>query len=871
MKKILSFTMLLMCVLTLGAQQISVNAPQQVGVGEQFRLSYTINTQDVQEFRGGNVPDGLEVLIGPNRSAQSSYVMVNGHTTSSSSITFTYIVYANEPGTYTISGARAKVGGKTINSSSVKIKVSGQPQSSQQQNSMSQQHPGAQVREAGSRISGNDLFIKVTSNKKRVHEQEPILLTYKVYTQVELTQLEGKMPDLKGFHTQEINPNQQKSFHIENVNGRPYRCVTWNQYVMYPQMTGKLEIPSITYKGIVVQENRSVDPFEAFLNGGSGYVEVKKDIIADGLTIQVDPLPEKPQGFSGGVGHFTISGQLLKNNVKANDPVTLRIVVSGNGNLKLLKQPEVSWPTDFERYDAKVTDKTQLTTNGLEGNIIYDFLAVPRNKGEYDIPEVKFIYYDTHENSYKTIKTSSFHLVVNEGSTIKGNSDFDEDKLQDINGLKFGDRATLQKDNVFGTSGYIATISGIFLLFVMLIFIFRRRAIERADIVKMRGKKANKVANSRLKKAAKLMRQQHQDAFYDEVLRALWGYVGDKLNIPAVELSRDNITDRLTEKNINMQTISTFLDAIDECEYARYAPGEVEGKMNTVYDKAVKGITDIDNTLKHMNKKSNTNLLMVIIIIMLSMHCNICFADVNFNVDNNTKEINPVLVTKSYADSLYTKGLYSEAAKYYNELIKKTPSAELYYNLGNTYYRLDNLAQSILAYERAIKLSPSDRQMIENIRFVRTKTIDKMQRESNIFIVSWWYSITNLFNPSTWAIISIVSLVLVVVFLLVFLFMDKVYMRQIGFFGGIALFILFILSNIFAWQQTSMMNSHNHAIIITPACSVKNTPDVKSSNECEIHEATHVKIIDDNVKGWYEVLLDDGKSGWIESSCTEII
>ena len=286
----------------LQAQSISVSAPARISAGENFRLSYIVNTDNVDEFRVGNIPSGLEVIAGPYTSQQSSYQMVNGHTSSSSSITFTYTLYANKNGSYVIPEAHAVINGRKIKSKTVKIVVAGQAQNGGGAPSMHHDNESSRTRSAGSAITGNDLFVKVSASKRRVHEQEPILLTYKVYTLVELTQLEGKMPDLTGFHTQEVKLPQQKSFHVENVNGRPYRCVTWSQYVMYPQMTGKLQIPSITFKGIVVQQNRNVNPFEAFFNGGSGYVEVKREIIAPGVSLQVDPLPKRPANFSGGVG-----------------------------------------------------------------------------------------------------------------------------------------------------------------------------------------------------------------------------------------------------------------------------------------------------------------------------------------------------------------------------------------------------------------------------------------------------------------------------------------------------------------------------------------------------------------------------------------
>ena len=582
------------------AQSITASAPSQVAAGEQFRLTYKVNTDDVEGFRAGNIPAELEVLMGPSTSRQSSFQMVNGHTSSSSSVTYTYILCATSNGTFTIPPARATVNGKQVTSNSLHIKVSGQAQSHAGGSQSHQRQPSG-VRPAGSAISGSDLFIKVSANKSRVHEQEPILLTYKVYTLVDLTSLNGKMPDLKSFYSQEIPLPQQKKFTIENVNGRPYRTVTWSQYVMFPQMTGKLEIPPITFEGVVVQANQNVDPFEAFFNGGSGYVEVKKKIQAPGLSVEVLPLPERPAGFSGGVGQYSIKATLDRQEVKANDPVTLKITVSGSGNMKLIKEPVVNFPQDFDKYDAKQTEQTRLTSNGLQGSITWEFLAVPRHQGVYDIPPVAFTYYDTQSNAYKTLKTDAFQLKVSKGSS-NGNvsvSQQDIDELnKDIHYIKTGDSTLRQQgDYFFGSAGYWIALGLLALAFLSLFIIFRQRAIDNANISKMRGKKANKVAVKRLKKADKLMKQGRSDAFYDEVLRALWGYVGDKLSIPVEQLTRDNISLRLSERQVDTETIQLFLTALDECEFERYAPGDAAGNMNKTFNAAMTAITRIDETM----------------------------------------------------------------------------------------------------------------------------------------------------------------------------------------------------------------------------------------------------------------------------------
>ena len=601
MKVLLAFLISHFSFLTSGAQTLTGSAPSQVAAGEQFRLTYTINTDDVDGFRAGNIPDELEILMGPSTSRQSSFQMVNGHTSSSSSITYTYILCATANGTFTIPPARATVNGKQITSNSLRIKVSGQAQGNN--GSQRQQRQPSGVRSAGTPISGSDLFIKVSANKSRVHEQEPILLTYKVYTLVELTSLNGKMPDLKSFYSQEIPLPQQKKFTVEHVNGKPYRTVTWSQYVMFPQMTGKLEIPSITFEGVVVQSNPNIDPFEAFFNGGSGYIEVKKQIKAPGMSIEVLPLPERPTGFSGGVGQFSVKATLDQTEVKANDPVTLRITVSGTGNMKLLKEPVVKFPQDFDKYDAKQNDETKLTSNGIEGSVTWEFLAVPRHQGSYDIPPVEFTYYDTRENAYRTLKTQGFKLNVAKGSgnghVISSDQQNIEQLNNDIHYIKTGDVVQRQSgDYFFGSTGYWIALALLTLTFITLFVVFRQRAIDNANIGKMRGKKANKVATKRLKLADKLMKAGKASEFYDEVLRALWGYVGDKLNIPVEQLSRENISQRLTERNVNEETVNLFISALDECEFERYAPGDAKGNMSKTFNAAMTAITTIEDMMK---------------------------------------------------------------------------------------------------------------------------------------------------------------------------------------------------------------------------------------------------------------------------------
>ena len=836
------------------AQRLTVSAPSRVAAGENFRIAYTINTQDVADFKAGNIPSAIEVIAGPYTSSQSSYQMMNGHTSSSSSITYTYTLYATKNGTYTISPAKAVVHGKTITSPALKISVVGtaKPTASGAPKLHDYDNDDDAVRAAGSKISGNDLFIKVSASKRRVREQEPVLLSYKVYSLVELTQLNGKMPDLNGFHTQEVKLPTQKSFHLERLNGKNYKCVTWSQYVMYPQMSGELKIPSIKFDGIVVQRNRSVDPFEAIFNGGSGYVELKKEIEAPGLTLQVDPLPARPENFSGGVGNFTISAQLNKKEAKTGEPLNLRIVVSGSGNLKLLKAPIVNFPKSFDKYDVKVTDKTHLTTNGIEGNMIYDFLAVPQQIGKYDIPPTEFVFYDTKKQQYRTIRTQRFSLKIEKGTgTSSEMSKFEEEQNKDIRPIMQGPAVMMKAKRMFFSSALWFILLFVIVAVTVAIFVVLRQRQEiYSDSRRLRGSKANKVATRRLKLAGKLMEECRQNEFYDEVLHALWGYVGDKLGISAEQLTRQNIAETLNRRTVNAETVESFIAAIDECEYERYAPGDSQGNMSKTYDMAVKAIMDIEATMKS-NKKASALVLLALVMSTLPLATN--------------------AATKTSADQEYKRGNYPQAIADYKSLLKKTPSAEVYYNLGNAYFRSDSIPQAILAYERAALINPGNSYIRFNLQFARGKTIDKVAEPDEMFFISWFRSAANLATVDGWATMVLFSAALLGCCILLYFFSSRILVRKVGFGCAIAFAILFVLSNIFALYQKNALTNKEGAIIMAPATNLKKTPIRSGADEAVLHEGTRVDIADRSIKGWLGVKLADGREGWIEENTVEEI
>lgn len=574
--------------------------------GDQVRLVFTVNSQDIKDFRAPSIK-GFDVLMGPSRSQQSSIQIINGKRTSNSSTAFTYILLAGSPGTYTIPAASVEVNGEKVFSNAISIKVLPQDQTSGNGgNNGGGSASSSRSQAAGSRISANDLFITATASKTTVHEQEAILLTYKVYTVVNLRQLYGKMPDLKGFHTQEVELPQQKTFTLEHYKGRNYNTTVWSQYVLFPQQTGKLEIPSITFDGVIAQQTVSDDPFDAFFNGG-GYVEVKKKITTPKVVINVQPLPAKPAGFSGAVGEFKLASSINATDVKTNDAVTIKLTLSGTGNMKLIGTPEVKFPQDFEIYDPKVTDDYKLTNSGLTGTKTFEYLAIPRHAGNFTIPAVEFTYFDLKSNSYKTLKTEAYNLKVakGQGNADQVISDFTNKESvkmlgKDIRFIKLGSTSLRPKgDFFFGTVGYYLWYLIPLLLFVVFAVIYRQKALENANVAKVKTKKANKVATRRMKLAGKLLAENKKNEFYDEVLKALWGYISDKLSIPVSQLSKDNIEAELTNYGVQEALITEFIGVLNECEYARYAPGNENEAMDKVYSASVEVISKMENSIKH--------------------------------------------------------------------------------------------------------------------------------------------------------------------------------------------------------------------------------------------------------------------------------
>lgn len=602
-RKFFALLILMTMVITSFAQNVTIKAPEACEVGQRINVRYVVDTQDVEDIRVGEFP-GFEYLYGPSTSSQSSYQMINGKTTHSSSVTFTYTILALKEGEYTLPSASVKVGGKTIRSNSASITIL--PASQKSQGSANNQGSSSQHRSPGSNASvdSRDLFITATINKAKVFEQEAVLLTYKLYTLVNIRQLSGEMPELDGFHCQELNSKAQLSLKYENYNGRNYGTAIWRQYVLFPQKSGVLTIPSISFDAEVEISNPYADPFDVFFGGGSLTQLVRKTITTPKLELDVKTLPSPvPSNFSGAVGKFSMTGTLTPEQLDANDAASLRVVVSGRGNMKLIKAPVVDVPKDFEVYTPKETDKTTMTASGANGNIVFDYVIVPRHGGKYVINPVEFVYFNPETEKFVTLASDTFRLDVAKGKQVAGaTSVLEKEDLRvlssDIHYIKGGSVSISDSvDSFFGSLTYVLTYVSLSLLFLLILIVFYRQAKANADIARKRDKRAGKEAGKRLKVARKLLKNREVGAFYEELLRALLNYVSDKLNISMTHLSKDNVRELLVARGVSEELIQQYMSVLESCEFARFAPGDPIATMDKIYESASNVINNLNKNL----------------------------------------------------------------------------------------------------------------------------------------------------------------------------------------------------------------------------------------------------------------------------------
>jgi hypothetical protein len=576
-----------------------------VGLGDQFTLSLVLSNAGTNA--GSNLrPPGLgdfRIITGPNRS--TSMQIINGQM--SSSITYSYVLQPKNTGTFTIGAATIEAGGQTRATRPLQLEVvKGQP-------------PKQQPADPGDVTSliGDNLFLKATVDKTRVTQGEQINLTFKLYTRVSvLNYAVEKVPTMRGFWSEEVETPKNISLSTEVVKGKQYRVGVIKRLALFPTQGGTLEIsPMEVQTTVQVQPRRSTDPFESFFRDPFGR-NVNHTVKSSPVKIRVTPLPGgAPDGFKGAVGQFAMSATVDRRTTRTNEPVTLKITISGSGNIKLLESPEIEVPPDFERYSPKVTDSINRAKGKISGSKTFEHLLIPRYPGLKVIKPLTFCYYDLGRREYVTLRSPQIELNVEQGSMavpqVGGGARADVELLtQDIRFIKVSDPSLRRRDEFLHTGGLFVVLILLPLVGFAGAFVFaRQRQAEMRDQAGFRNRRAIKVAQKGLKQAEYLLKEKsgskgepssiQRVRFYAEVSRALWKYLGDKLGIPPSGLSLERASEELQDRSVDQGLIHALRILLESCDMARFAPTGLDlAAMQKTYEEARRIIIDLEKTLR---------------------------------------------------------------------------------------------------------------------------------------------------------------------------------------------------------------------------------------------------------------------------------
>ncbi|PKP04446.1 MAG: BatD protein [Bacteroidetes bacterium HGW-Bacteroidetes-9] len=590
--------------------ELKASAREVVSVGDQFRLVFSINAQ-ASGFTAPVLKD-FNILAGPSQSSSSSMQIINNQVTRSVDFSFTYILQASKEGTFTITPASVNVDGKIYKSNPLTIKVVKGNAPPPQQGGQSNQQPSGD-------ISSKDLFVRASVNKSNPYQGEQVIVTYKIYTRVPIAEYSvTKAPGLSGFWTQDLlkdskNLNQYR----ETIDGQEYVVAEIKKDAMFAQKSGNLTIEPLEMDVVAQIQRKSGrrptnDPFfDSFFNDsffGNTMQNVKKTIRSNQLTINVKPLPSqgRPVDFTGAAGNYTIAVSTDRTELKANDAMSLKFTITGKGNLKLIEKPALVFPSDFEVYDPRITDNINITSSGVSGSRTFEYLIIPRNPGNFKIKPASFSYFDIDAGVYKTLNSQEFNIKVNrsdgsEGTFTAGGTNKEDFKYigSDIRFIKTGVMKLRPVNTfLFGSPSFWMLLAAPVLLFILFLVIWRNELKKRSNQALMRNRKATGVSRKRLKMAEKFMKQGDHEHFWAETSNALWGYMSDKFNIPRSTLSMDSAADALNARKVNAELSNQFISTLNNCEFARFAPGDKSQAMGDLYKQALDVITRTEQELK---------------------------------------------------------------------------------------------------------------------------------------------------------------------------------------------------------------------------------------------------------------------------------
>ena len=867
---------LLTAIFQMSAQNvIRVEAPDVVAVNEQFNVTFIIEGEKSPSDFQWSSGDDFQLVWGPQKGSSSSIQIINGKRSSSHQTTFTYILIPKATGTFQLPAATALLSGDRISSTQASIQVVSDGASSSQSSGQNggKSSRGGQTSSTGSgEISSNDLFMRLSLSRTEVVIGEPITATLKIYQRANVVGFENaKFPTFNGFWSQETYVPNNIEFKRESLDDKIYNTAVLRTYVLIPQQSGAITIDPaelVCLVNIRTAPSTSNSLFDSFFQ--DEYRTIRKRVTTPAVKVKVNPLPAgQPASFGGGVGNFGISARLTTDNLKTHDAASLVITVSGRGNVALLEEPKVNFPPDFEVYDTKTTENTDKSNGGTSGSKSFEYPFIPRSHGDFTIDPVEYSYYDVNAGKYVTLRTEPLHVKVAKG---KGG---DSTPVTTVNsGVERKDVKSLADDIRFiftgkpGLSGsgsfFVGSVFFWILLALMILgatsvyLAFRKVAAMRADVAGTKNRRATKMAQKRLKLAGEYLDKNLYTAFYEELHKALIGFVSDKLNMDMSEISKDNIASALTEGGVSEEQTKAFTDLLDACEFARYSPDGGNEAMRSHYDAALKVISSIDSGLKTGGKSLRKVVTVVTLLLSLGASMNI-----------QAKDLDSLWTAGVQA---YTDGKFSDASAAWTSIEESgQKSAKLYYNLGNAWFKQGNYPKAILNYERALRLDPSYSDARYNLEFTSNFVQDKIEPVPEFILKSVARKVCYVMGSNAWAVIFLVLLAAALVMGLLFLLGSSVGKRRAGFYCGIVLLLLSAGALSFSiWQKSDSVKTDT-AIVMSPVSSVKSSPSSGSSKDLfVIHEGTKVTILDE-VGTWRNISLADGRQGWITSNELEVI
>ena len=840
--------------------------------GESFKVSFSIDGDDAPTSFEWTPGDDFKLVWGPQKGSSTSISIVNGNTTRKTSTSYTYVLEAVKAGVYTLPAASATIKGTLVKSRSLSVEVvAGVAQSSSSPSSSSSRQQDASE-EAKAAVSGDvaagDIFMRLSFSKTSAVVGEPITATLKLYHNVYFSGGEDvKFPSFTGFWSQQTYAPTSLDFTREKIGDKIYNAATIRSWTLVPQKSGTLDVePAEMVCLISVRQARksSGSIFDSFFQ--DSYQTVRKRVATRPAQIRVSPLPSgAPASFGGGVGSFSMSASVSRDSLKAHDAASLLVTVSGSGNVALLEAPKVNFPADFETYDIKTTDKSKAKS--------FEYPFIPRSDGEFLIGPVEYSYYDPAAGRYVTLSAGPFPLKVLKGVDTGGSSTggtLVESGRKDVRNISSDIRYIASKSSSFAGSGKFFIFSPLFfvLLALMLLLTLLIKIVTgkvsamREDVVGNRNRGASKMARKRLTLASSYLKKNLYTAFYEELHRALLGFISDKFNMDASEQNKDNIRSRLLDSGVPEAVAADFNGLLDACEYARYAPDSGHEAMSAHYDSAVGVISTIDSVMKKKRKSPRPGVTGAMLLALLML-----------------LPLNGRAAGSEAADSLwnagvlaYTEGRWADAEGNWKAICADGgASRELFYNIGNACFRRNDYAGAVLYYERALKLDPSYSDARFNLEFVNSLLKDKIDEVPEFFMLSLMRGFCRKLSSDQWAVLALVFAAGLFAMLLLFLLGTSSSRRKTGFFCGLVFLLLAGLCIWFAAWQKRDAAATDSAVIMKGVVSVKSTPgSVDNKDLFILHEGTKVRIVD-SLDQWVDIQLSDGRRGWLEKNSVEVI